>query len=98
MTVLLKVLYNGPIMKTVSITDLKQNTTTIINKIKAGGKPVIVMQRSKPAAILVDPMYWESIEQALEDAEDIQSIKDRKDEPTVSLDEYFIKRFKRSLK
>lgn len=85
-------------MNTVSITDLKQNTASVINKIKAGGKPMVVLQRSKPAAILVDPKYWESIEQALEDAEDIQAIEDRKDEPTVSLDEYFIKRFKRSLK
>ena len=75
-------------LHTVSITDLKQNTATIINKIKAGSKPVVIMQRSKPAAILVDPKYWESIEQALEDAEDIQAIHDRKDEPTIPLDEY----------
>ena len=67
----------------------KQNTAIINNKIKAGSKPVVIMQYAKPAAILVDPKYWESIEQALEDAEDIQAIHDRKDElQTIPLDEY----------
>lgn len=74
-------------LHTVSITDLKQNTATIIKRLTAGGKPVIVLQRSKPAAILVDPKYWESIEAALEEAEDIQAIHDRKDEPTIPFEE-----------
>lgn len=80
-------------ISTVSITDLKQNTASIVKKAKSSGKPVAVLQRSEVAAILLDPEYYERLEQALEDLEDLQAIVERKNEPTVPFEKYFNKRF-----
>ncbi|MBI2600142.1 type II toxin-antitoxin system Phd/YefM family antitoxin [Candidatus Daviesbacteria bacterium] len=71
----------------VSITDLKQNTKQVVEKVKTSKKPMVVLQRSEPAAVLVDPEYYEKLEQALEDLEDLQAIEERKNEPTVSFEE-----------
>ena len=84
MTVLLKVLYNiHNMINTVSITDLKQNTAKVVKKVKESGEPVMVLQRSEVAAVMVDPKYYQKLEQALEDLDDLQVIEDRKNEPTV---------------
>lgn len=80
-------------INTVSITDLKQNTADVVKKMKSSGQPVVVLQRSEPAAVLVDPDYYEILEAALEDLEDLRDIELRKNEPTVSMDEYLKKRF-----
>ena len=83
-------------INTVSITDLKQNTADVVKKMKSSGQPVVVLQRSEPAAVLVDPDYYEILEEALEDLEDLRDIELRKNEPTVSMDEYLKKRFSRN--
>ena len=80
-------------INTVSITDLKQNTASVVKKAKSSGQPVAVLQRSEVAAILLDPDYYKILEQALEDLEDLRDIELRKNEPTVSMDEYLKKRF-----
>lgn len=79
-------------INTVSITDLKQNTADVVKRVKTG-EPLVVMQRSEPAAVLVDPDYYELLEEALEDLEDLRDIELRKNEPTVSMDKYLEKRF-----
>ncbi len=71
-------------INTVSITGLKQNTAGIIKKIQVDGKPMIIMQRSEPAAVLLDPKSYEAFEEALEDLIDLKAIKERKNEPRVS--------------
>lgn len=83
-------------INTVSITDLKQNTSDVVKRVRTSGKPVVVMQRSEPAAVLVDPAHFEILEQALEDLGDLQAIEDRKNEPTVPFDKYFKKRFSKT--
>lgn len=80
-------------INTVSITDLKQNTADVVKKLRTSGGSVVVMQRSEPAAVLVDPDYYEMLERALEDFEDLRDIELRKNEPTRSLDKYLDKRF-----
>lgn len=70
-------------INTVSITDLKQNTSKIIQKVKTEGKSLVILQRSKAAAVLVDPDYFDVLEQSLENASDLKSIEERKDEPKV---------------
>jgi len=70
-------------INTVSITDLKQNTSKIIEKVKTEGKSLVILQRSKAAAVLVDPDYFDILEQSLENASDLKSIEERKDEPKV---------------
>ncbi len=71
----------------VSITDLKQNTKKVVGQVKSSGQSVVILQRSEPAAVMVDPDYYRLLEQALEDLEDLQAIEERKNEPTVSFDE-----------
>jgi prevent-host-death family protein len=51
-------------INTVSITDLKQNTSKIIKKVKTEGKSLIILQRSKAAAVLVDPDYFDILEES----------------------------------
>lgn len=80
-------------INTVSITDLKQNTADVMKRVKTSGLPLVVMQRSEPAAVLVEPSYYDILEDALEDLEDLRDIELRKNEPTVSMDEYLKKRF-----
>lgn len=80
-------------INTISITNLKQNTSQVIKQVKSGNSPVVVFQRSAPAAVILDPDYYEILEQALEDLEDLRDIEARKDEPAIPFDEYFAKRF-----
>ena len=67
----------------VSITDLKQNTSKIIEKVRTEGRSLIVLQRSKAAAVLVDPDYFDILEESLENASDLKSIEERKNELKV---------------
>lgn len=82
-------------LNTVSITDLKQNTAGVIAKVKSTGRPVVVIQRSEPAAVLVEPDHYELLEQALEDIEDLRDIEARKNEVGTPFEDYFNKRFKK---
>lgn len=84
-------------INTVSITELKQNTARVVNGVKAGN-PIVVLQRSKVKAIIVDPKHFEKMEQALEDAADLRAIEERKNEPRIPFDDYFKKRFEKSMK
>ena len=81
-------------INTASITDLKQNTAQIIKKLQLEGKSVVILQRSQPAAVLVDPRYFTILEEALENEIDLKAIEERKNEPTISLDHYLQKRFR----
>ena len=71
----------------ISITDLKQNTSKIIGKVRAEGKSLVILQRSKAAAVLVDPEYYDILEEALENASDLKIIEKRKNEPKVPFEE-----------
>jgi prevent-host-death family protein len=72
---------------TTSITDLKQNTASVIKKLQDEGKSIVILQRSQAAAVLVDPDYFLILEETLEAANDIKAIEERKNEPTVSFNE-----------
>lgn len=74
-------------INTASITDLKQNTASIIKKLQEEGKSVVILQRSQAAAVLVDPNYFAILEEALETSIDLKAIEERKNEQTVSLEE-----------
>ena len=74
-------------INTTSITDLKQNTANIIKKLQEEGKSVVILQRSQAAAVLVDPDYFALLEEALETSNDLKAVEERKNEPTVSLEE-----------
>ena len=72
---------------TISITDLKQNASSVLKMVKDEGKTIMVLQRSKAAAMLVEPEYFSLLEKSLEDLEDLQAIKKRISEPTVSCED-----------
>jgi prevent-host-death family protein len=74
-------------INSISITDLKQNTSKIINRVNLDEKSLVILQRSKAAAVLVDPEYYKVLEKALEDIIDLQAIEERKNEQTSSLEE-----------
>lgn len=74
-------------INTVSITNLKQNIASIINTVRSTGEPIIVLQRSEPAAVMVDPDYYKILEEALEEKEDLKSIEERKNEPVIAAEE-----------
>lgn len=74
-------------INTISITDLKQNTSSVVKKLKKEGKSVVILQRSKIAAILVDPNYFSILEESLEDLIDLKAIEDRKKEKRIPLKE-----------
>lgn len=84
-------------MNTVSITNLKQNIASIINAVKTSGEPIVVMQRSEPAVVMLDPDHYKMLEKMLEEKEDLKAIEERKNEPRIEFEEYFKKRFKKSL-
>lgn len=85
-------------INTISITDLKQNTAKVIEKVKEESKSLVILQRSKAAAVLVNPDYYDILEEALEDLADLKAIEERKNDATVAFDEYFIKRFGKDAK
>lgn len=83
-------------ISTVSITDLKQNTAQVIEKVKLLDEPTYILQHSEVAAVLVSPQFIEAYEQMqelLEDMEDIRVAESRMNEETMSLDDYIKERF-----
>lgn len=52
-------------MKIVNITELRQDATRLIEHAQATHKPVLVLQRSKPAAYLVAARAFEAIQEEL---------------------------------
>lgn len=74
-------------INTISITDLKQKAASVIAKLRSSGTPLVIMQRSEPAAVLVDPEYYRTLEEALEDLEDLKAIEERQKEPNIPLKE-----------
>lgn len=84
---------------TISISQLRQDATNIINQTVAKQRPTVILQRSKPKAVLVDYDYFQSLEQALLDAGDAAEAERAKQEkePAISLEDYIEKRFGGSL-
>lgn len=54
-------------IRQVTVTDLQRNAAKVINGLAAG--PVLVSQRGRPAAVIIDTETFEQIERALEEAE-----------------------------
>lgn len=79
---------------TISISELRQDATNLINLAISQQNPLIVMQRSKPRAVVVDYHYFLALEEAILDLTDSQEAEKAKLEPTGSFDKYLEKRFK----
>ncbi|MEK7457918.1 MAG: type II toxin-antitoxin system Phd/YefM family antitoxin [Patescibacteria group bacterium] len=58
-------------MNTVSVTDLRQNATTILNSVVASQNPVYIIQNSKAKVVMLDASYYLALREVIEDYEDI---------------------------
>ncbi len=58
--------------KTASITELRQNATSLVNGVNKSKEPVFILQNSKKAAVLIDDASFHKMMQAYVDAVDYQ--------------------------
>ncbi|MBI3443768.1 type II toxin-antitoxin system Phd/YefM family antitoxin [Candidatus Woesebacteria bacterium] len=78
---------------TVSVTDLKQNTASILKNVVKTGEPITIFQRSKPRAILADIEYFKALEEAVLNLTDSMEAERAKKEPKSLLKTYVQKRW-----
>lgn len=75
-------------MKTATITELRSELASYINQLDEG--PIMVMSRSRPAAVLIDPETFDTLIKDCELLEDIldgrQIIAEYRADPTVATD------------
>ena len=57
------------VMKTAPISDMKRDQAQVMNLLPDG--PVVLMQRSQPAAVMVKPEQWNAIAEEIEDLRDV---------------------------
>ncbi|OGY26270.1 MAG: hypothetical protein A2Z24_02010 [Candidatus Woykebacteria bacterium RBG_16_44_10] len=74
-----------------SVTELKTKTSKVLEQVRKTKEPVYIMSRSKPKAVLIDLEKYNSLEEALEDLEDILAVQEARNDPTISLDEFLKK-------
>jgi antitoxin StbD len=68
----------------VSISELKKNPSAVIAA--AGGCPLAILNRNKPAAYLVPPEAWEAILEQLDDLELVRIVNEREGEEGIPVD------------
>jgi prevent-host-death family protein len=67
----------------IPITELKRNLAKIVKQVNNSGEPVYVLQRSRVTSVILDVEHYAALEKALENASDIESVKDRGKEKRV---------------
>ena len=77
-------------MNTYSVTELRQKTSTVIKAALDKGY-VHIIQNSKAKVAVVDSAYLTAMQEAYEDQMDIKELKRRRNEPTITLEEYLEK-------
>ena len=55
-------------MKTIGVTELRQRTAEILDELSRADEPVVILQRSRPAAYLVSADQYEADRAALQAA------------------------------
>jgi len=70
--------------KTVSVTELKRNFSTVL--IQAENDPVAVLNHNRPEAYLLSAAHYERLLERLEDLEDARLAQERADGPFVEVD------------
>lgn len=63
----------------ISISQLRQNTARLLKQLGANGEPCIVLSRSKPVAVILNPKAFEAMRKrmiAMERAELVRAVKE----------------------
>ncbi len=75
-------------LKTTTITELRSELSSYINELNEG--PVMIMSRSRPAAVLVEPEMFDTLMKECELLEDIldgrRAVADYREDSKVALD------------
>ena len=83
-------------MYTVSITDLRQNASNILDQVVSTKEPVYVIQNSEVRAVVLDIQDYNFFQEALEDLTDgLDSQEAARQEPTMPIDDYIAARWGR---
>jgi|SRR3989344_445760 len=81
-------------MNTVSITDLRQDATKVLNQVEDSQEPTYILQNSELKAVLLDVQYYEALQEALEDFMDgLESREAMKESGRMTMEEYARKRW-----
>ena len=75
-------------LKTASVSQLRSDLSSFIGKVEEG--PIVVMSRSQPAAVLLDPDVFDALIESAETLEDILdgrlALSDYSSHPETALD------------
>ncbi len=63
-------------MKIVNITEIRQDATRVIREVQESGEAVLVVQRSKPAAYVVDARTYEALQVELKELRRAELLRD----------------------
>ena len=81
-------------MHTVSITDLRQNASNILDQVVSTKEPAYVIQNSEVRAVVLDIQDYNFFQEALEDLTDgLDSQEAIKQGPTTPIDDYIAARW-----
>lgn len=80
-------------MNTISISDLRADVAKYIAGVTSSQQAAVIVQRSKPKAVLVDYEYFQALEEAALDASDAREAERAKKEAKIPFGTYTKKRF-----
>lgn len=81
-------------MNTVSVTDLRQDATNILNSVVSSQEPTYIIQNSQARAVILDAGYFDNLQEVLEDFMDGLDVdRSLKESGAISLDKYMAKRW-----
>lgn len=84
-------------MNTVSVTDLRQDATNILNSVVATQMPTYVIQNSQARVVILDALYYANLQDTLEDYVDGLDAQNALKEPEIiPFEKYMTKRFGKS--
>ena len=75
-------------LKIMPISDLRRNTSEVLSAVQQNGDIIYITQYGRPAAVLIDFEYYESMLAQLEDLVDIASLTAAEDEPERDYNEF----------
>jgi len=72
----------------VPVSDLRRDTARLLQRADESGEPVYITQHGRPKAVLVSYQVYERLMAQLEDQADLDSLRERADEPVRPFAEF----------